>query len=174
MFEKEIIKPITVFEIEQMPWWTRVNQYFKTLIIVIKFSLILLLIAILFHAYSFAAFLILLVGVFLEIILIRIRGFNNYIYKIETQEKMVIIHYLRKGKQNNFRVENQNFRIRYYRSGHGSYFVFEQHHPYKLLIKQHAIGYWTNEKNIEIFQSYVSKIEYNYGSYYNPKADQNN
>jgi hypothetical protein len=171
MLEKEINEPITVFEIEQMPKWTRVHQFFKPIIIGIKISLILLPLAILFNAYSFAAVLLLILLVLLEIILIRISGFNHYIYKIETHNRVVTIHYLKNGKQNNFTVQNQNFRIRYYNSGHGSYFVFEQHQPYKLLIKQHAIGYWTMEKNIEVFQPYASKIVYNYGAYDKPKDE---
>lgn len=169
--EEEITEPNIIFKTEITPWWTRVNVYFKPLIIGIKICLILIPISFFFQAYSLLAFLILMLGALLFIILLRINGFNTYIYKIGIQEQIVLIYYTKKGEPNILKVKNQNFRIRFYRSGHGSYFIFEQHQPYKLLITQHANGYWTNEKNIEVFRPYVSKIEYNYGAYYKTKNE---
>jgi len=87
---------------------------------------------------------------------------NKYIYKIEvSDDDIIIIHFYTYRKNTKIEVRNKNFRIRYYRNPrHMPVCVFEQHSHYKLLYKQYCIGYWKDEKNIEIFAPYASVIEY--------------
>ncbi|MES2618119.1 MAG: hypothetical protein V4613_09575 [Bacteroidota bacterium] len=133
----------------------------RLLLNIIKWCLVILIIALFANDKQFICWSLLGIGVLVLKLLMMTPTFVNYLYCVEVDGDRVTMYYNYFKKIKKVATSISNFKVRSYEKACGvTFFIVEQKQPYKFIIKQCRYGFWIQLESTELLRPYAASLDY--------------